>query len=109
MSYTDEDLIYASTLRCPCGAGMAYVRGAKPGDYWDCSAILKGEAIPSGQPGSVTHEARLPFVFYKVKSEEQPSAQGMTTRPCDHQPVSRDLTPEGWRCSMCGQIVEPSR
>ena len=25
---------------------------------------------------------------------------------CAHSPVSRDRTPDGWRCSMCGQIVE---
>jgi hypothetical protein len=49
--------------------------------YWDCSAILTGEAIPVGQPGAVKHEARLPFAFYEIKSENQPSARGATTRP----------------------------
>lgn len=24
---------------------------------------------------------------------------------CTHEPVSRDLWPEGWRCSMCERIV----
>ena len=73
-----DDLIYAATVRCPCGAGMAYREGD---DAWDCSAILLGTAVPSGEPGSVKHEARLPFVFYEIKSEKQPSANGATTRP----------------------------
>lgn len=80
-----SDLVYAATSRCPCGAGLAYA----PADpdvqrgtgCWDCSAILLGEAIPSGQPGSVQHTGRLPFAFYEVKGEGQPSTQGATTRP----------------------------
>jgi hypothetical protein len=71
-------LTYAAYKRCPCGAGLAYRRGD---DCWDCSAILLGEAIPSGQPGSVQHTGRLPFTFYEIKSEKQPSANGSTTRP----------------------------
>jgi hypothetical protein len=74
-----EDLVYAATSRCPCGAGLAYVPDGET--VWDCSAILLGEAIPSGQPGSVQHTGQLPFAFYEVKSEQQPSAQGATTRP----------------------------
>jgi hypothetical protein len=74
----DADLVYAADTRCLCGAGMAYVRGGP--DYWDCSAILKGEAIPKGQEGAVKHEAQLPFVFWSIKSELQPSANGRTTR-----------------------------
>lgn len=77
-----KDLVYAATQRCLCGAGMAYEKGADPfKGYWDCSAILLGEAIPSGEPGSVKHEAQLPFVFYEIKGENQPSANGATTRP----------------------------
>lgn len=67
-----KHLTYAATTRCPCGAGMAYGRGM---DSWDCSAILLGTADPG-----VKHEAKLPFVFYEVKSEGQPSANGATTR-----------------------------
>lgn len=78
-------LVYAAHKRCPCGAGLAYEPRGESGKpiagYWDCSAILLGDAIPSGQPGSVQHTGRLPFVFYEVKSETQPSAQGATTRP----------------------------
>jgi hypothetical protein len=79
-----DDLIYAATVRCPCGAGIAHRADAKPyGDtaYWDCSAILRGEAVPTGEPGAVQHTAKLPFVFYEIKSEHQPSANGATTRP----------------------------
>lgn len=78
-------LIYAATKRCLCGAGLAYEPGGESGrpiqGYWDCSAILLGEAIPTGEPGSVQHVDRLPFTFYEIKSEQQPSAQGQTTRP----------------------------
>jgi hypothetical protein len=81
------NLVYAATKRCPCGAGLAYEKDGESGvpisGYWDCSAILLGEAIPSGAPGSVQHTARLPFVFYEIKGENQPSARerGETTRP----------------------------
>lgn len=91
------ELIYAAFSRCPCGAGMAYPKNgdypahANRGDagpfnwpfggWWDCSAILLGEAVEKGQPGSVEHTAVLPFAFYEIKSENQPSAKGATTRP----------------------------
>lgn len=84
-----ERLVFSAETRCPCGAGLAYDPAAEddPGapfrgpSYWDCSSILLGTAIPSGQEGSVTHTGRLPFVFYEIKSERQPSAGGATTRP----------------------------
>jgi hypothetical protein len=79
------NLVYAATSRCPCGAGLAYDRDGESGKpiqgYWDCSAILLDEAIPSGQSGALQHTGRLPFAFYEIKSEEQPSAEGTTTRP----------------------------
>lgn len=92
---TEADLTYAATARCQCGAGLAYgamceeppFRGPS---YWDCSDILLGRAVPSGQPGAVTHSDRFPFAFYEIKSEHQPSAKGATTRPT-------------------GQISEPSQ
>lgn len=76
-----KDLRFAAYNRCPCGAGLAYPKswraeGGGPGGYWDCSAILMGAADMS-----VTHCAQYPFVFYEIKSEDQPSAQGATTRP----------------------------
>lgn len=66
-------LRYAATACCPCGLGLAYRRGD---DYWDCSGILLGTADPDAQ-----HTAKLPFTFYEIKSERQPSARGATTRP----------------------------
>ncbi len=72
--------MYAATARCLCGAGLAYVPG-DPGGAWDCSAILLGEAVPTHEPGSVQHSAKMPFVFWEIKSENQPSAEGATTRP----------------------------
>lgn len=73
---TTDDLIFAAYTRCPCGHGMAYPKNCNPNHHWDCSAILLGTADKA-----VTHEAKLPFVFYEIKSELQPSAQGATTRP----------------------------
>jgi hypothetical protein len=79
-------MTYAATARCPCGAGLAYddtciEEPFKIPSYWDCSAILLGTAIPQGEPGAVKHTDRLPFAFYEIKSEGQPSAHGATTRP----------------------------
>lgn len=81
MTLTEDDLIYAAYVRCPCGAGMAYVhdrekRAATVGDVWECSAILRGTAALD-----VKHEAQLPFAFWEIKSERQPSVGGATTRP----------------------------
>lgn len=76
----DQELVYAAFNRCPCGAGLAYDPREGVGGSWDCSDILTGRAIPMDQPGWVTHTARLPFVFYEIKSERQPSANGATTR-----------------------------
>lgn len=94
MKFAPEDLTYAATARCPCGAGLAYGNKADPDSVfnipsaWDCSAILLGTAIPSGQPGAVTHTDQLPFAFWEIKSENQPSARGATTRP-NHQERAR--------------------
>lgn len=62
--FTDDELVYAAVLLCPCGHGLAYPKDCGPGHYWDCSAILKGIANPD-----VEHSGRLPFAFYSVKSE----------------------------------------
>lgn len=91
---TEKDLVYAATVRCPCGAGMAYVPGRpsspdspfKYADAWDCSDILLGRAVPLGEPGAVQHSDLLPFAFYEIKGENQPSARGATTRPTKEQP-----------------------
>lgn len=83
-------LRFAARSRCPCGAGLAYDPSKYPGESsWDCSDILLGLAIPSGKPGSVTHTGKLPFSFYEVKSECQPSANGETTRPAIEEVLKR--------------------
>jgi len=68
-----SELVYAAYDRCPCGAGLAYIPNGPRN--WDCSKILLGTADKG-----VTHTAKLPFVFYEIKSENQPSAGGATTR-----------------------------
>lgn len=92
--FTDEQLRYAAYSRCPCGAGLAYpkdptVRQFKEWmddspfllwDHWDCSDILTGRAIPNDQDGSKMHCDKYPFAFYEIKSEDQPSVNGATTR-----------------------------
>lgn len=77
---TDADLIYAADTHCICGAGLAYPKGIGAQGFWDCSDILTGRAIPKDQPGNKQHCARYPFIFYEIKSENQPSANGATTR-----------------------------
>lgn len=79
-----ERLRYAATSRCLCGAGLAYDPFApdKPDSpfygptEWECSAILLGTADKSAK-----HTEPLPFAVYELKSEDQPSAHGATTRP----------------------------
>jgi hypothetical protein len=71
-----EELIFAAYSRCPCGLGLAYVKGEGGQGLWDCSGILMGTA-----DARVKHTDQLPFIFYDVRSELQPSVQGATTRP----------------------------
>lgn len=74
-----DDLIYAATERCICGAGIAYAKDlVKAFGSWTCSAVLMSK---DGGPKEVKHTEQLPFAFYSIKSELQPSAGGMTTRP----------------------------
>lgn len=80
-----ERLVFAASARCPCGHGLAYdpcfedpnsvFKGSLSG-YWDCSAILLGTADKT-----LKHTDKLPFAFYEIRSEGQPSANGATTRP----------------------------
>lgn len=81
--YTNAELHFAARVRCECGAGFAHPefaivapRSREP-RQWECSAVLRGDAGADG----VQHSRPLPFVFYEVKSESQPSAGGDTTRP----------------------------
>lgn len=73
--FTQEELIFAAYARCSCGCGLAYPKNIGIHGSWYCSGILLGEA----EPGS-THDSPLPFAFYEIKSENQPSANGATTR-----------------------------
>jgi hypothetical protein len=85
-----DRLVFAAYDRCPCGAGLAYdplfedessvFKGPLSG-CWDCSAILLGTA-----DATVKHTAKLPFAFYEIKSEQQPSAGGANTR----EPIARN-------------------
>lgn len=79
--FKPDELVFAATSRCPCGAGLAHPKNTGPHGYWDCSAILLGTAAPVGSPEAKRHTAQLPFTFYEIKSENQPSANGSTTRP----------------------------
>lgn len=80
--YTDAELVYSAIARCSCGAGLAHPRELTSDNrYWDCSDILTGRALSIGEIGAKEHTSPLPFAFWKVKSEEQPSAYGHTTRP----------------------------
>jgi hypothetical protein len=74
--FRDDELVYAAKARCDCGAGLAYPRDMGMHGYWDCSDILTGRSMP----GEKTHCGPLPFMFYEIKSEDQPSAEGATTR-----------------------------
>lgn len=76
-----DDLVFSAGARCSCGAGMAYPKNIGIHSAWHCSDILLGRAIPSSQEGAKTHHGALPFAFYEIKSENQPSANGQTTRP----------------------------
>lgn len=89
---TEDDLVYAAGARCECGAGLAYIPWDKlqamgldhrdpEHNCWDCSDILLGRAIPAEQPDAKKHSGKYPFAFYEIKSENQPSANGTTTRP----------------------------
>jgi len=74
--FSPDELRYAATSRCKCGAGLAYPKNSSPRGSWYCSVILTGQA----ERGS-SHDSSFPFTFYEIKSEHQPSANGQTTRP----------------------------
>lgn len=74
-AFSADELRFAAYERCVCGAGMAYPIGCSPHDAWHCSAILRGIASRE-----LVHSSPMPFQFYEIKSEGQPSANGATTR-----------------------------
>jgi len=79
-NFTEDELVFAATARCNCGAGLAYPKGVGMHGSWLCSDILLGVAIPNGQEGCAVHDSGYHFSFYNIKSDQQPSAEGRTTR-----------------------------
>ncbi len=89
--FTDKELRYSAYAKCNCGAGLAYPTSPSQEQinlwepdgvfamwsYWDCSDILTGRA---DKEAKTMHTGKLPFAFYEIKSENQPSADGATTR-----------------------------
>ncbi len=80
-TFSLDEIRFSSSARCVCGAGLAYPKESGLHGSWDCSDILLGRAIKSGQDGSKNHDRPAPFAFYEINSESQPSANGQTTRP----------------------------
>lgn len=73
--FKDDDLTYSAEAKCDkCGAGLAHPKDCGGFHQWTCSTVLKGIGTDGG------HGA-YPFAFYEIKSEEQPSARGCSTRP----------------------------
>lgn len=82
-AFDAAELRYAAYTRCACGAGMAYPTEASLHGSWRCSAILRGTASRH-----VEHSRPMPFAFYEIKAEGQPSAYGATTRDKSDAAVS---------------------
>jgi hypothetical protein len=78
-----DGLIYSATARCKCGAGLCYEEG-KTGinGAWTCSVCVLADRanLPMEGWDKTAHQA-FPFREYEIKSEDQPSAFGATTRP----------------------------
>lgn len=79
--FTLDEIRFAAYVRCDCGAGMAYPKNIGSFGHWYCSDILLGRAVPKDDANSKSHLHPMPFTFYEIKSEDQPSANGATTRP----------------------------
>jgi hypothetical protein len=73
--FKEDELLFAAYTRCECGAGMAYPKNIVMHGAWYCSGILLGKVLPGS-----AHTAPMEFMFFEVKSEDQPSANGATTR-----------------------------
>ena len=74
-AFSSSELRFAAFERCNCGAGMAYPVDIGIQGAWYCSAILRGNASRE-----VKHSPAMSFAFFEIKSEDQPSASGATTR-----------------------------
>lgn len=74
--FSEDELVYAAYARCECGLGMAYPKKIGMFGSWYCSGMLTHTL-----DHSKTHSSPLPFAMWEVKSEDQPSANGASTRP----------------------------
>lgn len=104
-TYTASELLFAATSRCKCGAGLAYPPDddawCKKEAAWCCSAVLMG-LIPDVPEQHGKHDA-YPWMMYEIKSEDQPSAAGRTTRlPGDGRVEVRAEC----ACKKCGRKWE---
>ena len=111
---TDKELLYAATVRCRCGAGLAYPMDQELSLHiraWVCSAVLKGETggvratrkdwfvgnVPVGQ-----HDA-LDWAMWKVREETSINNHGgHTTRP----PGTYARTVGNAKCPKCEHTWE---
>lgn len=74
--FTEDELIYAAHARCDhCDAGLAYPKDCGVHHEWSCSKVLTEKVDDRDM------HPNYPFAFYEIKSENQPSAHGSTTRP----------------------------
>lgn len=74
-SFAPADLVYSAGARCRCGAGLAYPKNCGGFHHWSCGDVLTGHVRDSHE-----HD-EFPFNMYEIKSEQQASAHGQTTRP----------------------------
>ncbi len=77
--YLPHQIRYSAVHRCNCGAGLAYPVH-RAANAWACSKVLLGEIERQGRH----KHGEYPFAMYEIKSEGQPSAHGLTTRPPEH-------------------------
>lgn len=75
--YADDELIYASTGRCQCGAGLAHANDGDPRGSWRCSKVLK----EGGAEDAVAHDMPRPFIFWNIHGEFETPGRRDTTRP----------------------------
>lgn len=95
--YTDKQLLYSTTARCKCGAGLAYPLNHKEAlklRAWVCSEWLKH----SDTLNPKEHES-FPFAVYKIREETSINNRGgFTTRPVG----TKALTKPEFTCKKCG-------
>lgn len=85
--FQPDELVYAARSLCDCGHGMAYPKFTGINGEWNCSAVLRGIA-DRGE-----HQTGLPFMFYEIKSENDNSEGGHTTRGATVHPKPGRVIP----------------